>query len=99
MGILTLNTRQYVELMRSIMMAMTVDAHVAILDARNPDEDIANLWETCMNAAEDFGMSFAPEDSEAPHWSTDMAAEAHDDVHVLLGAAQDGGGEGSEIIT
>ncbi len=84
MAVLTLTTRQYIELMRCVAMAMTVDDHVAILDQRPPDEDIEALWETCMDAAADFGMSFPPEDLDAPHWSIDMIAEADDDVHVLL---------------
>ncbi len=88
MAVLTLTTRQYTELMRCIVMAMTVDDHVALLDKRPPDEDIEALWDTCMDVAGDFGMSFPPEDPDAPHWSTDMAAEADDDVHVLLDAGE-----------
>lgn len=72
--------------MRSILMAMTVDDHVAILDKRPPDEDIEELWETCANVAEDFGLSSPPEDPDAAHWSLDMAVEADSDVHVLLDA-------------
>lgn len=86
MGTINLNTKQYTELMRCIMMAMTVDEHVALLDQRPADEDISDLWDACMDSAEEFGMSFPPEDPDAPHWSTDMAAEADDDVHVLLDA-------------
>ena len=72
--------------MRCIMMAMTVDEHVALLDRRPTDEDIADLWDACMECAGEFGLSFPPEDLDAPHWSSDMAAEADDDVHVLLDA-------------
>lgn len=82
----TLSTRQYTELMRSIMVAMTVDDHVAILDGRPPDSDIEDLWNHCMDAAEDFGMSFPRDEDLSAHWSHDMAQEADEDVHVLLEA-------------
>lgn len=87
MGIIELNTRQYTELMRSVTMAMVVNEHLANLRGEKPDAEIMDLWEDLLDHAEEFGMSFPPEDIKAAHWTNDLIAEADDTVHDLLDVA------------
>lgn len=80
----SLNTKHYLTLMRAVAAAMTLDDHVAELRGDKGDRDLAELWESLMDRAEDFGMSF-PEDKDAgDHWSDTMFAEADEDLHALM---------------
>lgn len=84
MADLKLTTKQYIALMRAVAAAMTLDEHVA--EQGKSDAELTELWEGLMDRAEDFGMSFPPEDTNERHWSDDMFAEADDTLHEFMDA-------------
>lgn len=83
-----LTTKQYLAVMRSIAAAMTLEEHTSGGHGHDHEGDgeLAELWDGLMDRAEDFGMSFPPEDVEAKHWSDDMFKEADDSLHEFVEA-------------
>lgn len=84
MADITLNTKQYLTLMRAMAAAMTLDDHVAEMRDDKPDRETSELWESLIAKADDFGMSF-PEDKEVgEHWGDIAFNEADEDLHALI---------------
>lgn len=84
MADLSLNTKQYLDIMRSIAAAMTLDDHVAGAKDAKPNKDLSLLWDFFMNKADDFGMSYPEDKAEGEHWGDEMFMESDEDLHILL---------------
>lgn len=84
MADVTLNTKQYLILMRSVAAAMVLDEHVSAIRGDELDADLAQIWEDMMDKTEDFGMTFPPEGEEEDHWSDIMFSDADDNLHAVV---------------
>lgn len=84
MAELQLNTKQYLTLMRAVASAMTLDDHIAEIRGDKVDKELSALWETLMDRADDFGMSFPDDKEVGEHWGDGMFHEADEDLHALM---------------
>lgn len=84
MAELTLTAKQYLILMRSVAAGMVLDEHVSAIRGDQLDADLAEIWETLMDKAEDFGMSFPTEENKDSHWSDIMFSDADDSLHAIV---------------
>lgn len=84
MADISLNTKQYLTLMRAVGAALTLNEHVAEVRDEKPDAELAELWERLMDRADDFGMSFPDDKEPGDHWGDVACAEADEDLHELM---------------
>lgn len=84
MADISLNTKQYLTLMRAVAAAVTLDEHVAEVRDGKGDKDLLELWERLMDRADDFGMSFPDDKEPGDHWGDVAFAEADEDLHELI---------------
>lgn len=84
MAEITLNTKQYLVLTKAVAAAMVLDKHVADIRGDKLNADFSDLWESLMDRAEDFGMTFPPETQEEDHWSDSLFDDADADLHSVV---------------
>lgn len=84
MADISLNTKQYITLMRAMALAVTLDDHIARIRGDKADAELVELANSLMDKADDFGMSYPEDKPEGEHWTDEMFNDADDGLHALI---------------